>query len=693
MKRYIFSLTAALGIMILSGCHNPFNSFPEEHPETWTPSEVENMLGGSDPLEGFNRSMFACTDFLMCYVADPLGRVYTTIFPRPFIKHFDNVCVNLEYPARLVSSLLQAQWSAAGTETIRFLSNSTLGIVGIFDVARAWWNIPPAEADFGQAFATWGIGPGETLMVPVAPTVNGRDLIGLLFDTAFDLKTYIPYAGYATFLNRMTVAQQQYDQVVSGAVDPYKNFRQLMLIRRELTLNMWFYKETRRQIEELRNRPADKDKAAAITMPQKNSIPETPAELFGKFMALPDFASQGAITDSIRSSFVKAEKSNDKWYLPLSLFNSDFAESAKIRKVKISPGRPPVYYSFWKAPEVEKNMPAPPEKLVILLPGIGGSCTANILTAIAEKFHHAQVASVGLDSTFHWRFAITDEKLALPGFLPQDAGKIQQAIKLIIADLKEREWIKDPEIILCGYSMGGLQTLKLAEMESIQKTLNISRFISINPPVSSEFALERIDRLVASSAGWSKNEMRQKLIDTSGKLMMTFFRDHPQHDPGKPLLEPGSYQLPISPDVADFVVGFSLKMSMREMLLAIHRERTLADLPEYSWFKRNQLYLDIDNISFRDYAYKYLAPEHSGSTPQELMKKSHLSSLENFLKTSPAVRVFHTCDDFLLDDSDRRYLDQVLKSRLVWLSNGGHLGSLYYSNVLEKIVNAAVTDL
>ena len=697
MKRYIFSAVAALGIFILSGCHHPFNAFPEEHPAAWTPSEVENMLAGDDPLEGFNRSMFSCTDFLMCYVADPLGRVYTTIFPRPFIDHFDNVCVNLEYPARLVSSLLQAEWQAAGTETLRFLSNSTLGIVGIFDVARAWWHIPPAEADFGQAFAKWGIGPGESFMLPVAPTLNGRDLIGLLFDTAFDLKTYIPYAGYATFLNRMTVAQQKYDQAVSGAIDPYKNFRQLMAVRRELTLRMWFYKETQRQIEEFKKKSAektsDKKDVQTASFPKKKDIPLRPADIFGEFMALPDFASQGSITDSIRSSFVKPQRRNDKWYLPLSLFNSDFLEAAKIRKVEVSPDRPKIHYSFWAAPEVEENAPVPPEKLVIILPGIGGSCTANTLTALAEKFHDANMAVAGLDSTFHWRFVITDEKLSLPGYLPQDAQKVRQAIQLVISDLKKRQWIKNPEIILCGYSMGGLQALKLADMESAQNTLEISRFIAINPPVSSEFALNKIDELVSVSANWNKNEMLEKLVDTAGKLMMTLFREHPQYDPDKPLVAQKNYQLPISPEIAKYVVGLSLKMSMREMLLAVHRERALANLPEYSWFTRNKLYLEIDKISFQEYAYKYLAPEHPEHAPQELMAHSHLSSLENTLKNASNIRIFHAYDDFLLDEKERKYLDTLLKSRIVWFSNGGHLGSLYYSSVLDKISEAAVRSL
>ena len=112
-------LGALLGLC--AGCHHPKEAFPEAHPEAWTPTEVETLLGGDDPLEPWNRAMFSCTDFLMNYVADPLGRVYCSIFPRPFIEHFHNVCVNLEFPARAVSCLLRAEWRGAGDETLRFL--------------------------------------------------------------------------------------------------------------------------------------------------------------------------------------------------------------------------------------------------------------------------------------------------------------------------------------------------------------------------------------------------------------------------------------------------------------------------------------------------------------------------------------------------------------------------------------------
>lgn len=690
-------LTALVLLLVICGCHHPYDRYPEEHPLPWTPSDVEMMLGGEDPLEGFNRSMFSCTDFLMCYVADPLGRVYTTIFPRPFIKHFHNVCVNLEYPARAVSSLLQAEWEAAGTETVRFLANTTLGVAGIFDVAQSWFHIPPAEADFGQAFHTWGIGPGHTLIIPIVPSLNGRDLIGLVFDSAFDIKTYIPYAGYATALNRITVAQDAYAPVVDSAIDPYKNYRQLMLVRRELQLRMWFYKEAQKKIAALRE--AEKAGENGKILPAKPPViwnpPARPEYLkHGQYFLMPNYFSQDNVTDTMRLSLFQVQRDRDWWYMPLSLFNGDFLRDGRKRSVELVPDRPELRYCFWpvKKSEDEENAAnnsPKPEKMVIMLSGIGGIYTNQNMTAIAEQFHNAGYQILTLDSTFNWNFIVADGNCELPGYLPDDAARLRKAIKAVLADLKAREWIKEPEIVICGYSMGGIQTLKLAEMEEKEPVIGVKRFVAINPPVSMETALKKIDSLAASSAGWSKSRMRETLIRVGGNMFLKLMAQYAHAEDKHTAEELQKFRMPISREEAKVVAGLYLKMSLREILLAAHREKPLEGFPEYSWGCRTELYQQFDRVTFEEYAEKLLTPRYPGRTTAELLADSHLKSIENTLRNSPKIRVLHNIDDFLLTDEERKYLDEVLKDRIIWFSNGGHLGNLYYRMVLDKILEAA----
>ena len=156
----LFILTALLAAIFTFGCRVVPEEITPSERETISLSRLESELAGNDPIEPFNRSMFAVTDFCMNYIADPIGRVYCTIIPRPVIECIDNACTNLEFPARAVSCLLRAEWGGALDETIRFFFNTIVGIGGLFDPAVHWLHIYSTDSKFGEAFAVWGIGPG-----------------------------------------------------------------------------------------------------------------------------------------------------------------------------------------------------------------------------------------------------------------------------------------------------------------------------------------------------------------------------------------------------------------------------------------------------------------------------------------------------------------------------------------------------
>ena len=235
MKKFVLSVLGALLLAFAgTGCVAPLSEEPASPGAAVNLSVLENEVAGSDPIEGANRVMFAVTDFCMDYIVDFIGRIYCTILPRPVIDGLDNACVNLEFPARAISCLLSAEWRGAGDETVRFLANTIIGIGGIFDVAGAWWGFYNTESNFGQAFAAWGIDPGCTLTLPLVRATNVRDTVGSIFDSAFDIKTYIPYCGYITTINRLVVAHRDYITVVEGSGDRYKTYRQLMAAYREI---------------------------------------------------------------------------------------------------------------------------------------------------------------------------------------------------------------------------------------------------------------------------------------------------------------------------------------------------------------------------------------------------------------------------------------------------------------------------
>ena len=196
LRRYFLSVIAFSALLLLSACATK-PDFATESPndvagKPWTLSMAEEELGGDDPIEPFNRSMFCVNDVFMQYLVWPVAWVYGSILPEQVIRRIDMASDNLAFPGRMVSCFLQAKFKYGGTEFLRFLTNSTVGIGGFFDPAEAWFGLRRRHENMGHAFAAWGIGPGCILVLPGSTATNPRDQVGLLFDSALDIKLIIP---------------------------------------------------------------------------------------------------------------------------------------------------------------------------------------------------------------------------------------------------------------------------------------------------------------------------------------------------------------------------------------------------------------------------------------------------------------------------------------------------------------------
>lgn len=690
MKRFFSPLLALLFLWLGAfGCAStsedgappePDPMYDAAPPGGWSLSELENTLGGKDPLEPFNRCMFVVNEVIMEYIVEYLGCLYCSILPRPLIDMIHNACLNLEYPARAISCLLSAEWRGAGDETIRFFANSIIGIGGLFDVGKAWFKIYSTESDFGHSFADWGIGPGCTLILPCSPRINVRDTIALIFDSAFDGKTYIPYAGSATAMNRLVVAHRSYKEVIDGASDKYKTFRQLMLLHRELMLRKYFYRTNTAAAAEPSEIP-----------PPEEPAPPAPAGTRGVWCGMGNYFPVSPVNDSLRLLYFAPRQNDDFWWHRLSLWNDDFISQGSRRRIRLEEDRPKARWYFWRAPEVPEGEEPPPERLAIVVPGIGGLCDGRNPLGLAELLQQHGFAVVTVDSAFAWRLMTAAGNRRLPGFLPDDAAVLRNLIERILDDLRRREEIRAPRITLVGYSMGGFHTLALALRDPSFGGAKIDRFVAIDPPVSLRGAMERVDSFAAVSARWLRGGALERLIDIGGKEMTAMATTLPPYDPLSmdPTLR---YRLSIEREEAAAAVGLYLRASLRELLFTACAERPVEGVKtEYRWGRRNELYLELDRMSFADYAEKVLAKEYPELPKEELYRASDLRSFAAGLAGNDRVRVLHTWDDPLLSPEDRTFLGLTFGKRLTWFSNGGHLGNLYTAAVQQAIVSAATT--
>ena len=138
----------------------------------------------SDPLESFNRSMFAVNQGLDKAILKPTAQVYG-VLPKPVKTGVGNVLSNLSLPVTFINQTLQGDIDSAGNTLVRFSVNSTIGLVGIFDVATRL-GVKQEKEDFGQTLAVYGVSSGPYIFLPILGPGNPRDLIGRVGDTVMN---------------------------------------------------------------------------------------------------------------------------------------------------------------------------------------------------------------------------------------------------------------------------------------------------------------------------------------------------------------------------------------------------------------------------------------------------------------------------------------------------------------------------
>jgi phospholipid-binding lipoprotein MlaA len=200
---------------------------------------LEPPLEEYDPWEAFNEKMFTFNYRVDKYVLKPIAKAYNFVMPNELQKMVDRGFTNINFVPRFVNSVLQGKWSGAGRELARFLINSTVGIGGLWDMAKQEWGIEPSREDFGQTLGVWGVGPGPFLVLPFMAPTTVRDGIGIGVDGAMDpLSYYIPFIWdrllmrIGNLINERSLNLELFEGVEESTVDLYTSVRNGYLQRR-----------------------------------------------------------------------------------------------------------------------------------------------------------------------------------------------------------------------------------------------------------------------------------------------------------------------------------------------------------------------------------------------------------------------------------------------------------------------------
>ena len=134
-----------------------------------------------DPLEPINRAIFEFNEVVDDNILEPVAKGYKYVTPDPVEKGISNFFSNLGEINTIANDLLQLKFQQAAKDSLRFVVNSTIGVLGIFDVATPL-GLSKNKEDFGQTLGFWGVPNGPYLVLPFLGPSSFRDAPGTFLD-------------------------------------------------------------------------------------------------------------------------------------------------------------------------------------------------------------------------------------------------------------------------------------------------------------------------------------------------------------------------------------------------------------------------------------------------------------------------------------------------------------------------------
>jgi phospholipid-binding lipoprotein MlaA len=176
------ALPRAIGLLVIANLLNACSTTPV------------NDGDHKDPWESWNRDIHGFNKDVDDAILKPVAKGYQNTVPNPVDESITNVFSNINDIGVTINDFLQLKFLQGGMDASRFLINTTVGLVGVFDVAKEL-DLPKHDEDFGQTLGFWGVPSGNYMVLPFLGSSTPRETIGLIGDALFNPLTYVSFFG------------------------------------------------------------------------------------------------------------------------------------------------------------------------------------------------------------------------------------------------------------------------------------------------------------------------------------------------------------------------------------------------------------------------------------------------------------------------------------------------------------------
>ena len=252
LRKQVSSFAVLVLLLMLGACAS--QSDKQQHVELTTPQQTGIVVNSgdssdvieptvvsypaesfNDPLESINRPIFAFNEVIYDYAFIPLSKGYLAVMPKPAQQSVSNFFANIREPLNAINHLAQANGTNMGSSVARFLINSTLGILGLFDPADAWFEIKEEKSTLGDTLQHYGVDYGLYLVFPLLGPTDARNGFSSIVESIASPINQVSdnpqtfyiqaYEGFHDFAPQAESFEKLFDE----SDDPYLFFRNMYL--------------------------------------------------------------------------------------------------------------------------------------------------------------------------------------------------------------------------------------------------------------------------------------------------------------------------------------------------------------------------------------------------------------------------------------------------------------------------------
>ncbi len=370
--------------------------------------------------------------------------------------------------------------------------------------------------------------------------------------------------------------------------------------------------------------------------------------------------------------------------------------TVRVKELSIEPqGDRPIPHVFWYHNRLRYALayqkgPAP---LIFLIAGTGGDHNGTRMLLLQRIFFHRGFHVISLPSPTHPNFIVTSSTTGVPGDLEDDSRDLYDVMKRIWQDVQKR--IEVTDFYLTGYSLGAAESAFIAQLDEQEACFNFKKVLMINPPVSLFNSVTILDNLLESNIPGGPDNFNA-FYDTMMAKFADIYKTMDQVDFDDDFLYAVMKQYQATQEELAALIGLAFRFFLTNMIftsdVATHagfivpKNRELSPYGSLTdYFKACMRTTFVDY--FNNFSFPYFRAQEPELTRDELVYRSSLNSIENYLRASSKIGLVTNEDDPIYAPGEVDFLRQVFGSRARIYPRGGHCGNMAHRDNVEYMVN------